>query len=316
MRASKGLLTIAGAAALMGAAGLYARGRRVGIVQRHHPIGVFVETDLARLHVLEAGAGAPIMLLHGNAVTAQDWRSSGVFDALAETHRVIAPDRPGFGHSQRPRDLLWTPKRQAEAMAALLRARDAAPALIVAHSFGAQVALRLARDHPGVVKGLVLISGYYFPSPRLDSLLVSANAAPGLGDLLTHTITPVLGEAVSDIAMKALFAPDRPPRGYKESIFETNFLPAQIRAAAADGVHMAPEAARLQGEYGKIAAPLSILAGEADRIVDPDTQARRLARTIAHARLVLLRDAGHMLHHQNRNAVLEAVRALEAEPRI
>ena len=55
------------------------------------------------------------------------------------------------------------------------------------------MALALALNHPDQVGGLVLASGYYYPTPRADVLLVSPSAAPILGDLLCYTLAPLIG---------------------------------------------------------------------------------------------------------------------------
>ena len=85
--------------------------------RRHPPRGRFLEVDGVRLHLTERGSGPAVVLLHGNGATAQDFEASGLVDRLAAHHRVIAFDRPGFGHSERPRTTVWT----AGAQAALLR---------------------------------------------------------------------------------------------------------------------------------------------------------------------------------------------------
>ncbi|HEX8449197.1 MAG TPA: alpha/beta fold hydrolase, partial [Allosphingosinicella sp.] len=124
----------AGAAALGAAAFNVVRARRAE--EANPPAGSFVEVDGVRLHYLERGTGAPVVLLHGNATMIQDWLASGVFDALAKTNRVIAFDRPGFGHSERPRTTVWTPAAQARLIAGALEAMGVGPATVVGHSFG------------------------------------------------------------------------------------------------------------------------------------------------------------------------------------
>lgn len=52
------------------------------------------------------------MLQHGNTVLLQDFEASGVTGMLAEDHRVISFDRPGFGYSERRRNRLWTAQRR------------------------------------------------------------------------------------------------------------------------------------------------------------------------------------------------------------
>ena len=68
----------------------------------HPPTGRFVTVDGVKLHYIDRGEGPPVVLLHGNVVTAEDFRTSGVLELLARRHRVIAFDRPGFGYSDRP----------------------------------------------------------------------------------------------------------------------------------------------------------------------------------------------------------------------
>lgn len=108
-RLPQALITAAVATAgLATAAGLVTRSARE--TERAHPAdGRFVVVEGVKLHYLERGDGPPIVLLHGNGVTAQDWAVSGVFDGLATDHRVIAFDRPGFGYSDRPRNVNSTP---------------------------------------------------------------------------------------------------------------------------------------------------------------------------------------------------------------
>ena len=82
--------------------------------RRHPPTGAFLDIDGARLHYSDRGTGRPIVLLHGNAVTGDDYNTSGVAEQLLGTYRVIIFDRPGFGHSSRPRRRLWTASEQAD----------------------------------------------------------------------------------------------------------------------------------------------------------------------------------------------------------
>ena len=76
--------------------------------REHPPTGRFVTVDGVRLHYIEKGEGPPVVLLHGNVVTAEDFRTSGVLELLARRHRVIAFDRPGFGYSDRPHGSAWS----------------------------------------------------------------------------------------------------------------------------------------------------------------------------------------------------------------
>src|SRR5439155_4912275 len=73
------------------------------------PVGKFIAIDGVKLHYLDEGQGPIVVLLHGNGTTLVDWMASGVVKHLAQHHRVIAFDRPGFGYTDRPRTRIWTP---------------------------------------------------------------------------------------------------------------------------------------------------------------------------------------------------------------
>src|SRR5258708_14250543 len=89
--------------------------RRARHAERAHPPeGRFVEIDSIRLHYVERGEGSPVVLLHGNGAMIQDFDISGTLDVAADRYRVVAFDRPGFGHTARPRGRIWTPAAQAK----------------------------------------------------------------------------------------------------------------------------------------------------------------------------------------------------------
>jgi pimeloyl-ACP methyl ester carboxylesterase len=109
----------------------------------------------------ERGAGPPVLLVHGLASEAEAQRP--LADALAPAARVIAYDRRGYGASGAPEPYEGTTaEEQAEDAAALLRALDAAPALVVGDGFGALVALDLMKRHAGLVRGAVLLDPALF----------------------------------------------------------------------------------------------------------------------------------------------------------
>src|SRR5215208_1987018 len=93
---------LVGTAAILGMTAVLVRARARRTERRHPPVGRFITADRVRLHYYERGQGRPIVLLHGNGGTLDELLSSGLVDHLAQNHRVIAFDRPGFGYSERP----------------------------------------------------------------------------------------------------------------------------------------------------------------------------------------------------------------------
>src|SRR3954470_9972461 len=166
-------MILAASAAALAAAAVYNTYRTRKAEHHPPPAGQFVTVDGVRLHYLEKGEGPPVVLIHGNVVTAEDYVWSGVFDRVARNHRVITIDRPGFGYSDRPQGSLWTAAHQADLLAQALDRLDIDQAVVVGHSWGTLVALELALRFPAAVSGLVLLAGYYGPSVRTDVPLVA-----------------------------------------------------------------------------------------------------------------------------------------------
>ena len=148
-----------------------------------------------------------MVLIHGNVVTAEDWILSGVLDRVAERHRVIAFDRPGYGFSERPQGSAWTASSQAELLLRALARLGIERPVVAGHSWGTNVALAMALASPASVRSLVLISGYYNPTLRADAVLVAPVALPVLGDVLRYTVSPLLGAATLPALIKGMFAP-------------------------------------------------------------------------------------------------------------
>ena len=297
-------------AVLASAAGLaalavinYAVARRAE--RKHPPEGRFIEVDGVRLHYTDRGTGRPIVLLHGNAVSGHDFDTSGLAETLIQSNRVIVIDRPGFGHSERPRGRAWTAALQAELLHKAVDMLHIERPTIVAHSWGTLIALTLALSYPADTAALVLLSGYYFPTLRLDVPLVAPVAIPVLGDLLRYTVSPVLGWLLMPGFKRMLFAPARVPTRFNAEYSPAMALrPSQIRATAMDGALMVPGVMGL--DYGSLAMPVAIMAGHGDKVVG-NRQAERLHAAIPGSTLRIVEGVGHMVHHVAFREVAEAI---------
>ncbi len=296
------------AAVVLGPTALFNNWRARQAERDHPPVGSFLEIDGVRLHYIERGKGPALVLLHGNGAMIQDFAISGILDRLAQRFRVIAIDRPGFGHTNRPRPRLWTAPMQAELVHKALVRLDVEQAIVLGHSWGTMVALSLALDYPADVRSLVLLAGYYFPTVRADVLAFSIPAALVIGDLVDWTIMPIIGWAVRSLVFRRLFAPAPvSPRFNAEFPTELALRPSQIKASAIDTELMTVSAAAIAGRYGELEMPIVIMAGTHDRIVDFERQSQRLAQAVPNAFLIPFGDVGHMLHHDIPDKVVEAV---------
>src|SRR4051794_27873551 len=266
---------LAASAAALAAAAVYNTYRTRKVEHDHPPAGQFVTVDGVRLHYLEKGEGPPVVLIHGNVVTAEDYVWSGVFDRVARNHRVITIDRPGFGYSDRPQGSLWTAAHQADLLAQALDRLDIDQAVVVGHSWGTLVALELALRFPDAVSGLVLLAGYYGPSVRADVPLVAPPAIPGIGDVLRYTVSPLLGAALLPLNLKAMFAPLEVPERFSRD-FPHGFpvRPSQIRAESQAPSPWCRAGAGWGGRGGDWIIPERILAGPKDRFWAPKAKAK------------------------------------------
>lgn len=291
---------------------LFVRARSRRAEREHPPAGRFVTVDGVTLHYLERGQGPALVLLHGNGVDATDWEHSGLLDAAAEHYRVIAFDRPGFGYSERPRSTVWTPDKQARLLHHALQALNVESAIVVGHSWGTLVALSLGLQVPDAVRGLVLVSGYYYPSLRLDVMVGAPPALPLLGDVLRYTVAPLAGRLIWPAAVGRAFAPMPVSARFRQLSPWMGLRPAQLRANAADASLMVPAAMSLARRYGRLKVPVQILAGTQDGVCDCGHNAERLHAALRHSELSVTPGVGHMLHYAEPGKVLGAIDAIAA----
>src|SRR6267142_5688208 len=276
-----------GAAATIGALALLALvNRRLAknAENDNPPAGQFLEVNGVRLHYVERGSGAPLVMLHGNGSMIQDFESSGLIDLAAKNYRVIVFDRPGFGHSDRPRNVVWTPVAQADLINSALLRLGVSHAIVLGHSWGASVAVALALNYPNLVQGLVLASGYYYPSLRPDVVAFSAPAMPLVGDVLAHTLSPIVSRLMWPLLMAKIFGPRSVPKKFGGFPKEMALRPSQIHASAAESALMIPDAFHFRDEYSNLKMPVVIVAGDEDRLVDIDAQSTRLHRDVPQSR--------------------------------
>ncbi len=299
-----------GAVALFAAASaLWVAWRARRAEREHPPRGQFVDVDGGRLHYVSQGEGPPVVLIHGNVVSLADFQASGLIDRLAQRHRVLAFDRPGLGHSSRPRNRLWTPKAQAAAIHQALRALGVERPVVVGHSMGTLVALALALDHPGDVSRLVLLGGYYYPNFRLDALLTAPVALPVLGDVLRYTVTALAARLMLRGMVKGMFSPQKIPDGFFRTLSrEMMVRPGQLRANAEDAAFMIPAAKSAHARYQALRQlPITLIAGSRDKVVNAHAHSGRLHRELPSSVLWIVPGAGHMVHYDQQEAVIAAV---------
>jgi len=302
---------------------------------RFPPTGRFIEADGVRLHVRDTGAPAPspasvsnveptadvetphagggagaprILLIHGASSNLLElW--GPLADEFSPLHHVIAYDRPGMGHSTRAKRDGHTMKSQANAAARVLEQTGEGPALVIAHSLGAGVALRLALDHPHLVSGLVLIAPACNPYPWKPAWWARLSATPIIGALFCNLIIPWLGPPLSPQSVANNFWPAPVPVNYLDVAgVPLIFCPRAFRASAYDVCASNVEFGAQQPRYAEILTPTIIITADKDRIVSPKRHARALAVDMPAAELVIAPDTGHMPHRLRTDLVIAAIR--------
>jgi pimeloyl-ACP methyl ester carboxylesterase len=188
---------------------------------------------------------------------------------------------------------------------------------VVGHSWGTLTALALALNHPEAVGGLVLLSGYYFPTARADVAMMSPTALPVLGDVIRYTVGPLVGRLMAPMMVRTMFAPAPVPAAFTSAVPTGMMLrPWQIKANAEDAAAMIPAAAALMERYGELSRlPVSIMTGAEDLIVEKERQSVRLHREASASELQVVSGLGHMVHHGAPDLVAQAIEAIAAPRR-
>jgi pimeloyl-ACP methyl ester carboxylesterase len=307
---------LAAGIALAGSAA-YVQWRSRRAERSNPPSGKFVIINGARIHYTDTGGPGPVVvLLHGNGSMIIELESSGIIGKLASRYRVLTFDRPGFGYSDRPRSVSWTPAAQADLVYTALRRLGVARAIVLGHSWGTLVAIEMALRHPELVQGLLLVAGFYFPVWRKDVALLSMTAVPIIGDILRYTLSPLVAKALAPSVIRKSFAPRAVSERFAGRFpIDLALRPLNLRASAEDLALMLPAAAALEPRYKDIRHPAIIVAGSGDAIIDVNRQSVRLHQTIPGSELYVLPNDGHMVHHHAPLTIVQSIDKLAASAR-
>lgn len=266
----------------------------------------YTTVDGGRIHHLEAGGGPVVVLLQGAGGGAANWFR--LLRPLSRTHRVLAPDLPGFGLSDPVPPRAPLGRNTASVIRRWLRAVDVDDCAVVATSFGGLVALRLAQMADSPIRRLVLMDSVGLG--RELPLLLRLAVVPGLARLGV-----------------------RPSRRGTAWMFRTlltthaHRIDAERRAAIIDYLYrcslathhasLARAVRRFVGlrgqrevisddELGRLDLPVLVTWGEDDRFL-PVRHGRRAAARLPHGRLEVIPLAGHSPNWEAPDAVLGAV---------
>ena len=268
----------------------------------------FVEAGGLSWHVQRMGEGPVVLLLHGTGASTHSWRD--LAPRLAERFTVVAPDLPGHAFTGRPRSRDLSLTNMTRLLCKLVEALDVQPAIIVGHSAGAAVALRMALDKCVAPAAIVSLNGALFPFSG-----VARHVFPPVARLM------LLNPFMPRIFTKQAQSPQRVERlimNTGSKIDETGLAlykrlfrqPGHVLGALAMMANW--DLQPLQDALGEIETPVVLVAAENDKAIPPSTS-MRARDDLPNARAVYLRGLGHLAHEEAPRQIAEIIEATARE---
>jgi pimeloyl-ACP methyl ester carboxylesterase len=236
-----------------------------------------------RWRVVEAGQGPLVVLVHGFTGSKENWLP--LMRELAKTHRVVAPDLPGWGDSERRADADYGPLAQAERLRAFLATLGERPVLLLGHSMGGQVVGLLAARDPQVADriGLMSAAGVRFADNDFGrAVLAGENPFEVTNRAELHRY---LGIVFAD--------PPWVPWPASAALVRQRSADVAFEQRVLDGIGRGPEALMLEQELDRIAVPVLLVWCKDDRVIDVSA-AEIFHRGLRDSRTVILAGCGHM----------------------
>lgn len=255
-----------------------------------------------RLRVVDEGSGPPVVLVHGLFMDHRTW--DGVRRELSDTFRVITPDLPGFGQSEKPPPQRFPYGIDAfvDAIADLYAGLELGRAALVGHDVGGAVALTLAARHPELVSHLVLVSPWLHP----DGVAPESQLArlPLFGNLVFKQL---VGRGLfRSYFHERLSWRHEPAASERIDAFYESFNTPAARGSALATLCATADTRAVLAQTARIQTKTLIVGGHADRLCPPRV-GQRLAREIRGAGFELL-DAGHAPQEEHPHELAALIR--------
>jgi magnesium chelatase accessory protein len=261
----------------------------------HHEHSRFVTVGAMRWHVQRMGPpGAPgVLLLHGTGASSHSWR--GLLPLLAQRFDVLALDLPGHAYTSTPAPAGLSLPGMAAALGALLRQLDFHPALVVGHSAGAAIAVRLVLDGAGAPQALVSLNGALLPLHGLAGQIFSPMAKLlALNPLVPHLFA---WRAADPRVLKRLIDGTGSTLDAEGLELYRRLVADPAHAAGALGMMAQWRLEPLQADLPRLQVPLHLVVGETDATLPP-AHARRVQALLPGATCTRLPGLGHLAHEE------------------
>lgn len=235
-----------------------------------------VQAGPYRLRYLEAGSGAPLVLVHGLGSSAtQDW--GRLIAPLGRRFHVYAPDLPGFGESERPADADYSIPMQVEVVRAFMEAKGVGRARVAGISMGGWIVARLAGEHPERVERLVVVD--------------AAGMRPERPDIPAEVLLPRDEEGVRRLVAAVRHNAPVPPSFVARDILSRRLREEWITRRALESMRDGGD--WLNGTLARADMPVLVVWGKQDALI-PVAYGAGLAAEFPHAELVVLDGCGHV----------------------
>jgi pimeloyl-ACP methyl ester carboxylesterase len=264
-----------------------------------------VVVDGMALSYVSAGAGPPVVLVHGNPGSSDDY-TLAVVERLSQSYHVLAFDRPGHGYSERHDSVQTTVEVQARILRDALQKLAIEQPVLVGHSWGGSLVLAAAVAYGEELSGIVLLAPAAYPSARVEWWSLVPHV-PLIGRFVVNRLTPYLGRAFVTRSLKQAYDPQDVQHDYAEKSAEMWMTPGRVMACAYDERTLRASLKDLSQSYSAIEMPVVIVTGSADRLLDPKDHAYPLQQTIRNSQLIVLPETGHQLPQTQPEAVISAI---------
>lgn len=181
-----------------------------------------------RIRCIVVGQGEPVLLIHGlHASATLNWNLNGVIAELAKDHRVIAPDLPGHGRSDKPEQETAYGVQVVKDMVELLDQLKVERAHLVGYSLGGMIAIKLMADNPRRTRsGLIGGMGWFRQGSGLQRFWDRLPAREGSQTPAAFTRT--IGQlAVSEAELKSIDVPVEVLIGDRDPVRRLYVLPLE-----------------------------------------------------------------------------------------
>ncbi len=249
-----------------------------------------VLVDNRHIHYREAGEGPCVLLLHGWPTSSWLWRD--VMPVLAQRHRVIAPDLPGFGLSEKRMEDSFSFRYHERFLNAFLDHLQIEQTDLVVHDLGGPVGVYWALRHPERVHRLGILNTLLYPDFHWTAkAFVLATLVPGFRRLLSHP--RALAATIRFGVQNKARITEEVLQPYLAPFSDSRSQRVLLKTASRLALQGFEEIAAALPEFPR---PVRIIYGAQDRIL-PNVAAtmERLQHDLPETRVTVLSDAGHFL---------------------